>query len=723
VLSLTIAIVAHTARAQSDDAKAYVYPTLGGSELGFRHFSGRRYVTVVPTRVQREPNSTSHILADIPRLHVVYAVATSDKSWLAVRGAGTTAYPDFEEATSFVDFTDGHLVLPQLQDSGPYASLVGYIPRSAVIDLDDATDTAPAFPGLQPVPALWEKLGLREPRSFATDLDSHPFDAIGRLSSRSGYCTAFFVARDVVVTAGHCIPPNPPYDLTVTVDRGRRDHGERARDVVSGALVDARRLTDKRAIGDDWAVINLRRAPKVPITPLHFHRGDAFDGRASVKVTVVGFPADLRAVSEKSLGFNAPVVSSCVAILPEARAFRSGDTERMALRLHAPCITFPGESGGPLLIWSAARNRYEVTGITSTYRDHDAITPVFSLSTSATVRSFATGLANQYGVPPVESGFGFSATLREDTPGAALLSGMLPTFGSAQPWANFPLSTSLALAVGRATGHVPKMPVAGLMQPGAAIRHSGADASRSFTPAELVRARELCAQQCTRAALDVGRQDRATIGLRMSAPSSDVTELAVAGGLRWRVAGGDLFGVDPASGLVHTVVRDVMNLTGAGEDAAWDSRMTCRCAKVSRVASGAPVSDSAPAELPGATIRTAREVFEMRSDASAEAAVGDIKVLAADISLLRVPGSVDAAFAAAELTDPVEQGRVQDRLHDLLGDDLARPVIVYGSQAGAHSSFDLASRLVKLGYKNVAWLREGLTGWAGSGLELSLQPD
>jgi rhodanese-related sulfurtransferase len=395
----------------------------------------------------------------------------------------------------------------------------------------------------------------------------------------------------------------------------------------------------------------------------------------------------------------------------------------MALRLHAPCITFPGESGGPLLIWSAVRHRYEVTGITSTYRDHDAITPVFSLSTSATVRSFATGLASQYGLPPVESGFGFSATLREDTPGAALLSGMLPTFGSAQPWANFPLSTSLALAVGRATGHVPKMPVAGLMRPGAAVRHSGADASKQFTPAELVTARALCVRQCTLVALDVGRQDRATIGLRMSAPPADVTEFAVSGGLRWRVAGGDLFGVDPTSGVVQTVVRDVMNLTGVGDDAAWDSRMTCRCARVEKGGSSVPPSGSAAADLHGATIRTAREVFAMREDASGAAVGGDVTVLAADASVLRVPGSVDAAFAAVAPSEAGEQVRLRNRLHELLGDDLARPVVVYGGEAGAPSGFALASRLVQLGYTNVTWLREGLTGWAGAGLELSLQPD
>jgi len=691
-------------------------PTLGPSDVDFRHFPGHRYVTLTATRVQRAPVSTSRILADIPRLHVVYAERTGDDGWLAVRGAGASAYPDFDEAAGFVEFTEGRLHLPDIEDAGPYVSLVGYIPRGAVIDLDRTEPDAPPLPGLRPVPALWEKLGLPEPRSFATVVGAPPFDGIARLSSRGGYCTAFFVARDVVVTAGHCIPPKPPFSLSVTIERG-----ESERDTIAGTLLDARRLNDSRAPGDDWAVILLHRTPRLQVTPLHFHYGDAFIGHVGVKVTLVGYPADLRAVSNKLLGFNAPVVSSCIALLPEARVTVSGDTKRSDLRLHAPCITFPGESGGPLLVWSADRGRYEVVGITSTYRDHDAITPVFSLSTSAMVRSFASDLAAQYGVPPIESGFGFTPTLREDTPGAALLSGMLPTFGAGQPWANFPLSTSLALAVGRATGHVPKMPVAALFQGDAPVRLRGAPPPRPFTPTELASARALCALRCTREQLDASRQERATIGFAMPRSAEDLPEVPGFPNWRWRVSGGDLFAIDPATATVRAVARDVMNLVGAGEDMEWDRRLACRCDKPASAVTLPGAGDAAPGDVAGARVMTASDVDALRAgDGAAMAVVG------ADPGPLRIPGARDAAFAARdEDGDPLaddNQRRLASLIDRLTGGDRDRPVTVYGRNPAARSGYNLAGRVIRLGYRHVIWLREGIAGWAAAGLPLAM-PD
>ncbi len=709
-------LAAGSAAAQPDAVTTLATPAIGPTVPEFRHFVGRRYITVTAARVQRAKLSTSRILADIPRLHLVYAEPTDDPDWLAVRGAGASAYPQFDTASAFVDFRDGRLVLPAIEDTDRYVSLIGFLPRSAVVALD-AGPAPPPLAGLRPVPPLWEKLGIAEPRSFAALPDAAPFDAIARLSSRLGACTAFFVARDIVASAGHCIPPARPFDLSVRIERGPN-----GREVIAGTLLDARRLNDQRAPGDDWALVRLAHAPRMAVTPLRLHHGEAFAGRASVRIVTIGYPADLRAVSIKLLGYQAPVVSACTALLPEARLQVSGDTLRSALVLHAPCITYPGNSGGPALVWSAARGRFEVVGVTSTYRQRDALTPVFTLRTAAIVRRFASALAGAYDTSAVDEGFGFSAALREDTPGAGLLSALLPTFAATRPWANVPLSASfgiaLGVALGEAPGLAPKLPLAALSAPRSAARRPGEGMRLRWSAGELAAARALCALQCGAGQLDLAAQGRATIGSHVADTAADLRE---GGGGRWRlrVAGGDLFVIDGSTAEIRGVARNVMNRDDAGADAAWDAPMAAGYAPprpAPALALSPPPSPPGAAEgdVAGATILAVSDPAALRL-----AVAGGALILAAEPAPLRLPGALSAGFAAREAIDEAGRARLAALLATRTDGDRERPIVIYGRDVAARSGADLARRAVQLGYRRVVWLRGGLAGWAAAGLPMA----
>jgi hypothetical protein len=694
-------------------------PLHGAAPPGFRRFAGHRFVTIMPARVQREPAAAARILADIPRLRLVYAAPTADPAWLAVQGASTSPFPDTAAASPFVALDQGRLALPDMQDVGTYAPLVGFVPRHALVDLDPAPPEwpdgqAPELPGLRPVPQLWEPLGLHDPRSFAVAPVAPPLDAIARLRSRLGTCSAFFVAPQVLVSAGHCIPERRPYDLEVVIERGRRQ-SER----IEATLVQARRrIGFAEGLSEDWAVVQLSARPRVAVTPLHFHQGEAFFGHAELRVAAVGYPGDLTAVSQHLLGYQAPDVSACLASLPESwadggRGGADATPARTAMRVHAPCITFPGDSGGPLLVWSGARGRFEVIGITSTYRERDPITPVFSPATTAQVARFAAALAITYGVPPSVDEAAFRVALRQDTPGAALLSALVPTFGGAMPWANYPLSAGLGEAIGLATGATPKLPIAAMVQPDAPLRHPAPAPDRPLAADELARARAQCARQCRPAQLDPANQSRTTLGMALAAP--EPTELAggaigaaAAERTTFHVVGGDLFAVDAASGLVRAVVRNLMNLVEAGADADWDAAYVCRCAPAEATAPGAiETADAVRATDARTGVRavTAAALQAMRERTP------DLVVLAAEGAPLRLPGSLPAEDAAP--------ARLAALLAAHTGGQRDRPVVVYGRSADTPGGEALAARVVALGYRNVLLLRDGLAGWAATGLAVA----
>jgi rhodanese-related sulfurtransferase len=106
---------------------------------------------------------------------------------------------------------------------------------------------------------------------------------------------------------------------------------------------------------------------------------------------------------------------------------------------------------------------------------------------------------------------------------------------------------------------------------------------------------------------------------------------------------------------------------------------------------------------------------------------GGVAVLSADPGFLRIPGAHDLSFAARDDSGGAALDETQRRLAALIdqmtGGDRARPVTVYGRETAARSGYDLAGRLVRLGYRRVIWLREGLAGWAAAGLPLAIQED
>jgi TolB-like protein/DNA-binding winged helix-turn-helix (wHTH) protein/tetratricopeptide (TPR) repeat protein len=82
-----------------------------------------------------------------------------------------------------------------------------------------------------------------------------------------------------------------------------------------------------------------------------------------------------------------------------------------------------------------------------------------------------------------------------------------------------------------------------------------------------------------------------------------------------------------------------------------------------------------------------------------------------------LPGAV--AVSKAGLGDSLDdriQLRLRRRVTDLTGGDLARPIIAIGWNSESFDGYNLALRLVALGYANVHWYRGGREAWEVAGL-------
>jgi rhodanese-related sulfurtransferase len=92
-----------------------------------------------------------------------------------------------------------------------------------------------------------------------------------------------------------------------------------------------------------------------------------------------------------------------------------------------------------------------------------------------------------------------------------------------------------------------------------------------------------------------------------------------------------------------------------------------------------------------------------------------------DHSLLGAVGLPRSGFGGT-LTDPTQE-RLRLKMADLTKRDTSLPIVVVGWSSERFDSYNLALRLVSLGYTKVYWYRGGRETWEARGLpEANLVP-
>ena len=162
------------------------------------------------------------------------------------------------------------------------------------------------------------------------------------------YGTAFLVAPCLALSARHVVHHAEPLGQRMTLrftpwKRADRSNSSAATVIAAGGVA-----TSAGDVSQDWVLLKLDRCLGATLGYLALSREPLRippSGPITPALIAVGFPADRAAMRR-------PVVD------PDCRVRMIASTGL----LH-DCATMPGNSGGPMMAWSAARRRYEVHAI------------------------------------------------------------------------------------------------------------------------------------------------------------------------------------------------------------------------------------------------------------------------------------------------------------------------------------------------------------------------
>lgn len=786
-----------------------------------RIFSGMEFMTLAPIKVYSGPTEESRIVDDIPRWHIIFAVPSKVPGWLQVNGAqmvdgGGIALSGLS-SNKRVGVKNGAFVFPDERrvERDGFRSVSGFILSSSLASMDKNVNPSIASDRIQRAPDTWASVGLPERRFVPKNAEEYPFSAVALLvvtfsDGRQEQCSGFFIeSLSLIGTAGHCVDPK-------AVGASKEEHARVIRETKVEVLVMGRDTYSDRITahlidyayddlqnvsdGEDWALLKLERQPTSKIQPIRLPSRANWQSSVKISVLSLGFPGDLIKVYEKSFGWVPVTGDTCV--IPTTQFDFNNDADgamQLSFRTAgADCVTWFGNSGGPLLVWNEQNNLFELVGILSSseiLKMKEGMEPDAQLLYRNTVKS----LEQIYGKLPGNSEE--DQLSEEQVYGAAYFFKRLTL--TADPGADndrWNLDRNFITAVSRALGTKDsgEAVLSSLVREGSNILGSSPayPESKSASSNYLVvhgdqyRGMRLSFFNEYYTLPMMLPQNQQKLGLgdvlsvdelnKLGVPNAEfilipwlyklrpdstlkyVIELKYLDEVRRRlteelsatkeddhiyavnfalkqinsyklvVVGGDLFEVESSSQRVVGVIRNWMNYIDVDparvrispyydkdvEDPAHDAAPAKPNDLVpTDTLRSEDMGAETPTSIPGGHVISPTESWR-RILAGFDGKDAKPIVLSAIHGFDGVPTAIDVSFASAggDFSDAT-QSRLVAKMQDLAATKNST-VIVYCHHPDCWLSYNLALRLIHLGFTDVQWMRDGIDGWILQGLPM-----
>lgn len=175
--------------------------------------------------------------------------------------------------------------------------------------------------------------------------------SVARLEFPSGRCTATFISRTTLLTAGHCVPAGPASATQVRVRDARGNwQTQVARDIIRHPRYRLRKLANGYRVSHDFALVKIASPMSSSVRPMRL--GDP-------SRVVVAFPVRVLGFGKYGTGRSSQVLregrmSATVETLPQFDGAAGLHLVAADASGHATCA---GDSGGPVVLENAEGQR------------------------------------------------------------------------------------------------------------------------------------------------------------------------------------------------------------------------------------------------------------------------------------------------------------------------------------------------------------------------------
>lgn len=348
-------------------------------DLSAQELQGERYLVLKSATVHERADETARIIDDLPEMRLAYAKPTTHPAWFEVFAVSEDRHPTqrIGSMAAPVHAENGRFIVnDEMPERHQFRPVKGFVARARLAPLRAQPIPESMLGKRLTVPQVLARYGVKDRRFMPANPNQYPYSAVVNMQGihpndpeKIAGCSAFLVAPGLLASAGHCLSNGgDQYRWSVL---HRLSNTRQAYQEIPAKLIYW--SNDKASHGPitDAALFEVDPSAFAGVRPLALASPGPWLQSAALQILVLGFGEDLMGMKiRRSQEMGLTGTAGVAVPHGDLCTLPAGQMELLqpahALRLvwpFADCTSYPGDSGGPLLIWNEATSQFEVLGI------------------------------------------------------------------------------------------------------------------------------------------------------------------------------------------------------------------------------------------------------------------------------------------------------------------------------------------------------------------------